>query len=569
MKKRMKKSLAMMMAAAMMTASLASCGKKSGGETTPAPAGETTAKTAGETEGNQAQGSQESAPAGGYADYSQGFPERVTIEIPVYDRAFEGWKPTDNYYTRWIQSEFGDRYNIEVKFISVGRSTEVQDFMQMIAAGNAPDIIFHYNMPQAVNYYNEGAMQKLDLDEIAFYAPDYYGRLKDTISQYGRLDDEHVFVFAERNAIYDHVIAVIRQDWLDAVGMESPTNLAELEAVGKAWKEAGLGKITATSTPTLGLLTKDFTFSYPYLSEAPKSEYPQYLDLDIAPFTWGPVKSYLANNNRLYNEGLLDPEFYLNKEPNDVKADFISGNTGVYTFTINRNTDVINSLLANDPNAKLSTMKQGAFSPAGVTNYYQYPPYGMIMGINNQSSDLERIAVWMYLNWMIQPENLMYLQNGIEGETYTLDENGVAIANPDYQGEAKLSNNMNKDYWCMVQEVVDYGDEDKNFQAALNNYGPPGYEYLVEDNHKYYLENKANGVISPIFTKTLESSSDYAADLNAMWQQFYVDCITCKPEEFEAKYEKYCQEYLDSGYQEVLDEKKGLIEAGDYIPGTE
>jgi putative aldouronate transport system substrate-binding protein len=41
--------------------------------------------------------------------------------------------------------------------------------------------------------------------------------------------------------------------------------------------------------------------------------------------------------------------------------------------------------------------------------------------------------------------------------------------------------------------------------------------------------------------------------------------ITCKPEELDAKYEKYCKEYLDNGYQEILDEKQKLIDSGDFI----
>ena len=44
----------------------------------------------------------------------------------------------------------------------------------------------------------------------------------------------------------------------------------------------------------------------------------------------------------------------------------------------------------------------------------------------------------MFLDWMIQPENLFYLQNGVEGETYTLDADGLAILDSEYSGEAKL-----------------------------------------------------------------------------------------------------------------------------------
>ena len=55
----------------------------------------------------------------GYTDYSNGFPENVTIKIPVYDRSFEDWDPVNNYYTQWIQKEFGDKYNVTVQYVSI------------------------------------------------------------------------------------------------------------------------------------------------------------------------------------------------------------------------------------------------------------------------------------------------------------------------------------------------------------------------------------------------------------------------------------------------------------------
>ncbi len=36
----------------------------------------------------------------------------------------------------------------------------------------------------------------------------------------------------------------------------------------------------------------------------------------------------------------------------------------------------------------------------------------------------------------------------------------------------------------------------------------------------------------------------------------------CKPEEFDALYEQYSQEYLNMGYQSILDERKAAYEDG-------
>ena len=139
-----------------------------------------------------------------YPDYSQGFPERVTLEIPVYERAFEGWNVTDNYYTRWIQKEFGDKYNIEVKFAD----RSYQRSYDLSAAGKAPDIIFHYDMPQALAYYGEGVMQELDWQEIEHYAPTYWSNLSETILQYGVVDENTFFARPD----FSNFVNIIRKD---------------------------------------------------------------------------------------------------------------------------------------------------------------------------------------------------------------------------------------------------------------------------------------------------------------------------------------------------------------------
>lgn len=532
------------MAAAMTAGMLTGCGKKAETASTKPP-----------------EDAQEAQAEGSYEDYSSGFPENVTIKIPVYDRGFEGWDSMNNYYTNWIQKEFGDKYNVTVEYVAINRQNEVADYMQMIAAGNAPDIIYHYDMPQAVNYYSEGAMQELDLNEIQYYAPDFYKKTENMMNTYGKIDEKNMFFFAERNPIYYNWLTLIRKDWLDKVGMDLPTNKEELDAAAKAWKEAGLGTLGAN------IVNKSYTYEYAFIGKsADKNERNLYLDLNVAPLTWKATKSYLKNMNQEYNDGILDPEFYLNADDTAWKADFVAGNVGTYSFYISANTDVINSLKANDPEAELQVLSPTAQAPADSNPYYyKYPPYGMVMGINSKTSKEQRAAIWMFLNWMEQPEHLFYLQNGIEGENYTLDEDGIAVPVTDFEGASKLSNNNNKDYWCLVSEMVDYGDEEKNLKANMRNLAPEGYEDFVKQSYDYNKEIEQYGLVSPIFTKSVNSTSEYASDLTAMWQEFYVDMVTCKPEELDTKYEEYCKEYLDNGYQEILDEKQALIDAGNYI----
>lgn len=556
MRKQIKRAAAIVMAAAMTTTLLAGCG----GSGSSAAASESAESTTSEASSEASTG--EAAASGSYTDYSAGFPERVTIQIPVYDRGFENWNVADNYYTQWVQQEFGEKYNVDVEYVAISRSNEVTDYMQMIAAGTAPDIIMHYDMPQAVSYYDEGAMQDIDYDELAFYAPTYWAKMQETIETYGTIDDHQAFIFAERDPYYYNWVTLIRKDWCDQVGMEVPTTWEELQEVLAAWQEAGLG------TYNHELIIGSFTYFYPWIEEGTTDEeLALYLDLNVAPFTWSATENYLRAFNEMYNAGTLDPNFYLTTDDAMEKGKFVSGECGTYSFYMSNGTDVFTSLLANDPDAEVAILNSTPSIVAeGYTPYYyEYPSYGMIMGINSQSTDEERAAVYMFLEWLSQPENLTYMQYGVEGETYTMGEDGINTLVADYTGEAALSQNQNKDYWCLVVESITYGDEEMDLTANKSLLAPAGYEDLIQQSYDMCKANEDAGLISPIFTSVVESSADYTADLKALWQEAYVACITAAPEDFDATYEEYCQEYLDAGYQDILDEKQELIDAGSVI----
>ena len=556
MRKQTKRAAAIVMAAAMTTTLLAGCG----GSGSSAAASESAESSTSEASSEASTG--EAAASGSYTDYSAGFPERVTIQIPVYDRGFENWNVADNYYTQWVQQEFGEKYNVDVEYVAISRSNEVTDYMQMIAAGTAPDIIMHYDMPQAVSYYDEGAMQDIDYDELAFYAPTYWAKMQETIETYGTIDDHQAFIFAERDPYYYNWVTLIRKDWCDQVGMEVPTTWEELQEVLAAWQEAGLG------TYNHELIIGSFTYFYPWIEEGTTDEeLALYLDLNVAPFTWSATENYLRAFNEMYNAGTLDPNFYLTTDDAMEKGKFVSGECGTYSFYMSNGTDVFTSLLANDPDAEVAILNSTPSIVAeGYTPYYyEYPSYGMIMGINSQSTDEERAAVYMFLEWLSQPENLTYMQYGVEGETYTVGEDGINTLVADYTGEAALSQNQNKDYWCLVVESITYGDEEMDLTANKSLLAPAGYEDLIQQSYDMCKANEDAGLISPIFTSVVESSADYTADLKALWQEAYVACITAAPEDFDATYEEYCQEYLDAGYQDILDEKQELIDAGSVI----
>ncbi|QSF44276.1 type 2 periplasmic-binding domain-containing protein [Paenibacillus tianjinensis] len=494
-------------------------------------------------------------------DYSKGFKEKVSLDIPVYERAFEGWNVSDNYYTRWVQKEFGDKYNIQVNYVPITRKGEVTDFEQLLASHKAPDIIFHYDMPQALTYYGEDVMQPLDYAEIEKYAPTYWKNMGETIKQYGVVDDKNIFFFAARPEA-DNFVNVIRKDWVEKVGMkvEDLTSLEKYNEMLVKWKEAGLG-VTGGS-----LIQHSFNFNYAFRDWPVDAKYRAlYSDLSVGDLTTVETERYLRNLNYQYNNGLIDKEFYLRNDENKVKSEFVAGKTGSYGFYLTNNTDVFAATLVNNPDAEFAVVPPFAGVPEGLKPQGRaYWPFGFIMGINYESTPEERAAVWMYLEWLSQPENLFKFQNGIEGENYTLDAEGIALKNPDYKGESVLSQNNNKDYWGLVTEIAQYQDEAKTLKANLRNWAPAGYEALADDLVKYYDETAEFRTPDALFTVVLDKVNEYKTDLDTLFQELYVKIALAPEAEFDATYEAAKKTYLEAGYQEILDEKQAAIDAGKF-----
>ncbi len=485
------------------------------------------------------------------------YPEQIEIKIPVYDRGNAGQaNVTDNYWTKYVQQEFGDKHNIKVTFISIPRKEEVTMFNQLLAgkAENQPDIIFNYDYPTIVSFADQGAFQTLDEEMIKKYAPDFYERTQG-LDEYTYVDGDKVFLAATRPDAYNFV-TLVRKDWMDKLGIAEPTSKEEYVEMLKKFRDAKLGgEGTIPSTYTLGNANYGNYQFRPYpLSDEDNA---LYSDITVAALTWEPTYKQLQWDNMLYNEGLISPEWYLDKDGSKAREAFVSGKAGTYADYLSKNPDVINTLKQNVPGADVTILSSyddpdfGHPTPSRRDN-----PFGMISGININCAHPE--AVMMYFEWL--NDNLFVMQNGIENVTYKMDGD-VPVLIDGYEGEDRLNYNGNKDMWCLVIEGRDLGDEQLNVQAQAKSFAPEGYEFIIEKSYQNFVNSDEYRYTDYIFSKPVTSLTASAGTLLENWLVHKTELINCKPEEFDAKYEAACADYLSAGYQQVLDEKKQLFDA--------
>ena len=568
-KKSLQKALALAVAAVMSLGTLAGCGSSETTTESAAPA-ETTAESAAETTADaetEAASTEAAAAEGGGMDSWEPFAENVTLQVPVYDRGVEGVPDvTNNYWTQWIQENFGDQYNVTVEFVPITRNDVMTDYALLASAGTLPTMLMEFDYPKLAQWANEGYLSTFDMNEFASVAPTYYNRMVELNQlQYSTMDGETYFVFAESpysDTGYSWQVFV-RMDWLEEVGYDHvPTTREEyLDAMQKIM-DAGICEHPGGGSMLTGLGSdqNDGFRTMPF----DEKEWAVYGDYNIVAMSWEPNKKLVQYANEEYNLGITNPEYYVT-DNETAKANFVNG--GQYSFGgyISGNVDFLTAFYENNPDGKLA-IQPANYVYAETSAYRADNPFGMMVGFASSATEDQIKAAWMYLEWMSQEDVLFTLQWGVEGENYTMGEDGNPVSVGDYDGDYKQGYNNNADYVAPVIASRVLGDPEADIRASFPT-GLPQTEELVAQILEFYntrAEQAAEGlaIVPCMYATVIDAESEYRDTLGSLYTQYRDELTMCAPEEFDALYDQRAQEYLDAGYQAIIDERAEAYDAG-------
>lgn len=576
-KNTLQKTVAVALTGAMVMGTLAGCGSSESASTTTdskSTETKTEASTETKTEASTETKAEETAVAG--IEGWEPFAENVTITVPVYDRGKDGYPAVDdNYWTRYVQENFGDQYNITVKYVAIPRGDVMTKYSMLIAAGETPTIMMEYDYPKVTQWANDGAMQTIDLDAFAQVAPTYYNKMVEN-DQLGYTDvnGDTYFVLSERpyyNTPYTYV-NFVRMDWLREVGYDHvPQNYDEYtDAIDKII-EAGL---TDQAPVKFSLPSSAYIPNFAYRDfPADETEWVQHSSLGTPCFAWEPTKDMLKKFNEEYHKGYYSKEFDLDLEStagSQAETDFINGKLYTFGGYMSANVSWLNAFYENNPDAELAI----ASNYTGVDGELQKTaalradnPFGMIVGFSSLATEDQLKAAWMYMEWMSQEDNLFVMENGIEGTNFEYDENGIAVQiNLEGTGnEMMMNHNCNIDMTCIVRASKKVGNTIEDAIKAISPQGlPQDFTQMLIDNYYEQKEiaDKGQSYSDPIFAVAIEAESEYSGSLLPLYQEYFAKLVKCDPAEFDAMYDQFAQEYLDAGYQEIMDERLAAYEAG-------
>ena len=486
------------------------------------------------------------------------------ITVEVYDRGNDGGSdPTNNMYTEYIKKGMLEDHNVEVEFVKVPRWTEVEEINNLLAAQKAPDICVTYSYPTIQTYADMGGVMDLStlLEENKDLAPNLWGWLQENNIYWDRDPvDGTIWAIEARLATSNRVLTFVRQDWLDALGLEAPTTTEEFEAMLYAFKErASELPVDDASKVVPYSVSYDVGWRAATLIESfldPNiSDREFYINgFDDRKVTQNGTKEAVRLLNKWYNDGLMWNNFALygsgdTTEDDNMKAGYVGVFTHNWDYPFRNGVDSINANLARNvgPDAKYVAIDPFTSSDGSHTKFVPGPvDRKVFFPLTND----EPLACLLYLDWISDPEHIEYLQIGDEGVTHNVLESG-AIQTVAATGDAIMNSGMNIDY-TITCNGLKLADPEKTQLSKAYNYAEIDPEIVAQadtfaQTDLHFIKNVNVGAI--------EAEAGIGDTLSSKRDQIFDQAVVAAPDQFDAVWDEFMEDYLSSGGQDIIDER--------------
>jgi len=370
------------------------------------------------------------------------------------ESSIEGWEEDNVTLTWWLvggTDEYYSYYWSEMKSLQkIQELTNIniefqvainyEAYLPMMSAKTYPHVITAKNLERytgrLAGMYNDGVSVALN-----DYMEEYMPNLTALIEEYPNLGrdirlDDGAYTFLStfydstddiQRALTSTYGLVIRQDWLDNVGMDVPTDMSEWYDVLKAFKlQDPNGNGTQDEEPYIACSSgwKYFLPAYGIDDDPSIMKNENGEDKVVYGYMTDNYKEYLIEMNKWYTEGLLYNMFEntsLEKQNERVTQNFAGawkGGTG--NFDEDDATSFINVLKEGSPNVEFAaapwpkTADGYQWCFADISSFHRDTT--VITG-NAVKDGVDEAAAYL-LDFMLSEEGSNLLTWGIEGESY-------------------------------------------------------------------------------------------------------------------------------------------------------
>jgi putative aldouronate transport system substrate-binding protein len=478
----------------------------------------------------------------------------VTITVEVFDRsnAPEGSTVIDNKWTKYINQEMS-KVGITVKYVAVPRADEVNKAQLMMASGTGPDVMICYTSSIVEGFYKDGGTFDLapyiDGENQAKNLKEYIG--KDCMDL-ARNQEGELWAIPARRSTTASTNLFIRKDWLDDLGLKAPTNKEEMYQVLKEFHKykpdafAASFWVCTKASDIPGVMAASFLKNIgdekAYAIGGDSATSLLYTDPGFG--------AYFKWMNGLYNEGLIDPEYYVDTTENALKEDFVNGKVGCFESNVNYNVDslrgsLLKVLQSTDPKADVISIPPIKNENDGEVYNKNYPINGAYLFVPQSAKNVE--AVVTYLDWLATKEGGFTIFHGFEGEHFKYDDAGVpCVMDAGYNTKDK---DWTRHDLFIIGNQGYYKTPDEFAKATSKEC--PGYEDYVLNNFK----NASTGIIRHDPTFTAPTSTDKNTEISVIREEYFVKLVTCPQDKFDATLEEFKDKLKKAGYDQIITER--------------
>jgi putative aldouronate transport system substrate-binding protein len=341
------------------------------------------------------------------------------ITVTAYDTGRvaqdEGTNET-NRWTKWI-NENGPA---NVKFTAISFAQIKEKTNVMFASGSAPDLLMVFDPTVRNPLYDQKQLMPLD-DLIAKHSTEYKKLLEQNplLRKAGTKPDGKLYEIGHIQWVNPLRGVLIRTDWLKKLNLEVPKTTEELYQVAKAFAERdpdGNGQKDTYGIALSG--SNEYTINQMFYAIKP-----WVVENGKLVYKWEHIKAVTDFKKKLYEEGIVDKDFFNDKNMAKAKQDFITGKLGILTPNFNSPADIVTQFLdplqKNVPGATF-TLIPFPKSPFGQFTPTLENPVQMTGAVSASTKNPE--AVIKYIDFMAKDSTANVLDNGLEGtHTKTVD----------------------------------------------------------------------------------------------------------------------------------------------------
>lgn len=406
-----------------------------------------------------------------------------------------------------------------------------------MASGDFPDIV--------TGSYGSAAAQQWIKDEVIIPLNPYFDsnpEIKNWLENdypFSAVDDSFYGVPFTPQLNVGNTLIILRQDWLDNLNMEYPTNLEEFKDVMLAFTNDdpdGNGKndtVGYTDVKPAGQL--NFVF---YAYGRKYADYALNENDEVIPWfeddSFKPGMTYIKD---LWDAGVIDKEFILNDNPKKEEK-FYQGKAGAMIAPlfrhVSRHEDNLKQIF---PEASIAYDLPPA-GPDGSFGVAAQGKGGMITAVTAACKNQDKAV--SFINYMISEEGTNLVRNGIEGVHYTKDGENIV-----YNEEERLKDGFSENGWA---HPIAWGSF---FWPLESNYLPE-----TEPNRDRALETVDLGseaLVPNLIMNTFEAEIEYGSACEDVYNQYFSDILQDKIS-IEDGIKELGQKWRSAGGDKILEE---------------